>query len=224
MIKAIIFDFDGVIADTEPLHFKAFQSVLQEIHITFTEEEYWSKYLAMSDKDLVQAIIKHYSLPCTLDDIQKLLKKKEQRYMKLFQEEPIFFHGVKNVLTNLSKHFPLVIASGALLHEIIYALNNLEVTNIFKFVVSVEDVSEGKPNPQIFYLAYKKLLTIDSGLKTKECLVIEDSIHGILAAHNANMKCLAVAQTYKEDDLQTADAIINHISQLNCNLVTELFK
>jgi len=223
MIKAVIFDFDGVIVDSEPLHFKAFHHVLLEAHINFTEDEYWSKYLAMSDKDLLNELMKHHQAQFSPQDIQEMLNKKAQRYMKLLQEEPIFFHGIKNVLLHLSKYFPLAIASGALLNEIKWALGNMEATNFFKFIVSAEDVNEGKPNPQIFFVAYKKLVSLEQGLKTEECLVIEDSVHGIRAAHNARMKCLAVAHTYKDEDLKAADAIVAHISQVNANLVKELF-
>ena len=223
MIKAIIFDFDGVIIDSEPLHFKAFQEVLQDLHIPFTEEEYWSKYLAMSDKDLVNEILKDRKMQFASREIEDILLKKAERYLRLLQEQPIFFHGVKDVLMNLAKYFPLAVGSGALLNEIEFALKNLDAMNYFKFVVSAEDVSEGKPNPQIFSLAYRKLLSFESGLKTEECLVVEDSIHGILAAHNARMKCIAVAHSYKEYDLKGADAVITHISQLNSNMVKELF-
>ncbi len=155
--------------------------------------------------------------------IKTMIRKKAEYYFKYFREELIFFHSIKNVILNLSKHFILAIASGALLEEIKFALEKLDVSNLFKIIVSAEEVSEGKPNPAIFHLAYRKLTAFLQELKTSECLVIEDSIHGIKAAHNANMKCIAVAHSYKEEDLKEADAIIDHISQLNSNLILEMF-
>ncbi len=223
MIKAVIFDFDGVIIDSEPLHFKAFQKILNSINIDFSEEEYWSKYLAMSDKDLFLNLQKERTINLDEKTINKLINKKGEYFLKLLQEEPLFFHGIKNVIIDLSKSFLLAIASGALKHEIQYALNKLSINELFKFIISAEDVVEGKPNPEIYLKAYSKLISIEPNLQKQDCVVIEDSIHGIIAAQSAGLKCLAVAHSYKEEDLSIADSILSHISLLNSTLIKELF-
>jgi beta-phosphoglucomutase len=223
MIKAIIFDFDGVIIDSEPLHFKAFQKVLHSINIEFTEEEYWTKYLALTDKDLFTTIKNDKHLDWDDFTINRLAEEKALTFLKFLQQEPIFFHGIKSVLNDLSHSFLLAIASGALKNEILYALKKLNAEDLFKFIVSAEEVKEGKPNPEIYLLTYSKLSSIDNNLRQNQCLVIEDSIHGITAAHNAGMKCLAVAHSYKEEDLSHADSVITHISLLNTKLIKNLF-
>lgn len=223
MIKAIIFDFDGVIIDSEPLHFKAFKKVLDPLNVDFTEEEYWSKYLAMSDKDLFINLKEDRNLNWDTNTIEQLIEIKGKYFLKFLQEEPNFFHGINNVLLDLYRSFILTIASGALKHEIQFALKKLNADILFKFIISAEEVQQGKPNPEIYLKAYEKLASIDPSIKKEQCLAIEDSIHGIIAAHNAGIKCMAVAHSYKEEDISIADSILPHISLLNSNIVKGLF-
>ena len=223
MIKAIIFDFDGVIIDSEPLHFKAFKKVLDSLNINFIEVDYWSKYLAMSDKDLFINLNKDRNLNWDSNTIEQLIEKKGKYFLKFIQEEPNFFHGINNVLLDLYQSFILTIASGALKHEIQFVLKKLNAEKLFKYIISAEEVQQGKPNPEIYLKAYDKLTSIDPSIKKEHCLAIEDSIHGILAAHNAGIKCIAVAHSYKEEDIAIADSVLPHISLLNSNIIKSLF-
>ena len=214
MLKAIIFDFDGVIADTEPIHFEMFQKVLAEEGIVLTKEAYIEKYLALDDKGCFSAVLNDNGRKADEDLVADMIRRKSVYFDEFVKENFMIFPGVVDFVKKAAKKYPLAIASGALRHEIEFGLQAAGIQQEFQVIVSAEDVVKSKPEPEAFLTALKCLnrkSPIPFNIKPDECLVIEDSLHGVASAHVAGMKCLAVTNSYSEDELSAADLVVNSL-------------
>jgi HAD superfamily hydrolase (TIGR01509 family) len=221
MLKAIIFDFDGVIADTEPIHLKMFQKVLDEEGITLTEEEYHQKYLALDDKGCFSAVLSDNGREVDKKLVEDMIRRKSVYFDEYVKDNIIIFPGVVNFVRKVAKEHLLAIASGALRHEIEFGLEAAGIRQEFQAIVSAEDVEKGKPEPEPFLKALQELNNIHSSssqIQPSECLVIEDSLHGIAAAHEAGMKCLAVTNSYSADELSEADWVTDSLEDYEFRL------
>jgi beta-phosphoglucomutase len=214
-LKAIIFDFNGVIVDDEPLHLELFRKVLQEEGIFLTDEDYHEKYLGFDDRGCFTAVLcDNARTPDAADDlfIQELIERKAEYYRQAIQERMLLFPGVVDLVRRSAEVYPLAIASGALRGEIEFVLERGEIRNCFQVIVAAEDVSECKPDPEGYLKALELLnQTRKTEILPHECLVIEDSIAGIEAAKAAGMRCVAVTNSYRADELKAADAIVTSL-------------
>ena len=216
MLKAIIFDFDGVITDSEPVHLKMFQKVLGEMGLTISEKDYYEIYLGMDDKGCFSTLLKSNGIDSNFELIQSLIDKKTEYLMDYIKDNLFIYPGVVEFIEASSRKYLLAIASGALRHEIEFILEGAGVRSAFNIIVSAEDVSEGKPNPECFIKALDRLNEISSHpITTAECLVIEDSIAGVEAAKAAGIRCVAVTNTYGPERLTMADVVVKSLSELN---------
>ncbi|MCE7965929.1 HAD family phosphatase [Nitrospirales bacterium NOB] len=213
-LRAIIFDFDGVIADTEPLHFSALRQVLADIGITLTETEYYADYLGFDDRGCFLAALRANDRDVTSALLADLMDRKAQAYLKAVQNHLTIFPGVRELIRETADHYPLAIASGALRHEIELILEEAGFRKAFHHITSAEDVVRGKPAPDPFLHAMEGLnrRTASPALTPEDCLAIEDSLPGIRAARAAGMKVLAVANTHTVQDLGEADAITHSLA------------
>jgi beta-phosphoglucomutase len=209
MLRAIIFDFDGVIADSEPIHFAVFQRVLGEKGFFLSQEEYYADYLGYDDKGCFAAFLTAHGHPMTQGTINDLVKRKAAAYFDYIKERPVIFPGVCDFVHEAATRHPLAVCSGALRHEIEFILEQAGIRKAFAHITSAEDVIHGKPNPEGFLHALAALNEQEAGrfMAPSECLVIEDSLPGIRGAHAAGMKVLAVANTHHVAELQEADAV-----------------
>lgn len=222
-LKAIIFDFNGIIINDEPIHFKMFQKVLKEEGIRLTSEDYFSNYLAYDDRNCFIKILRKSKKPTPLNKIRELICRKAVYYDAYIKNHLCIFPGAKKWVSVLSKQYPLAIASAALKHEILWVLKKSKLINKFKIIVSSEDTKKSKPDPESYLLALKKLNRFRK-IKADECLVIEDSFAGIHGAHRAKMKCLALEHTYNRSQLKDADLIFKNFSNFDLAKIQELFQ
>lgn len=206
MLKAILFDFDGVLADTEPIHFMMFQQVLAETGLSLSKGEYYDRYVGFNDKECFQVILSAHGRSAPSETIQRLIDRKAVLLLDHLKSNLIIFPGVLDFVTDAAKHYRLAIVSGALRHEIDYVLEAAGMRNAFEHITAAQDVRHGKPDPE-GYLHALRGLDRRSPLHRSECLVIEDTVAGIQAAQTAGMRCLAVANTYPESELAMADAV-----------------
>lgn len=215
-LRAIIFDFDGVIADTEPLHFAGLQKTLREIGIDLTESDYFANYLGYDDRGCFLAALTAHARPIDPTTLRQLMERKAAAYLESVKDHSVIFPGVAELVREAAGRHPLAIASGALRHEIEYILEQAGLRKEFSHVTSAEDVTRGKPDPQPFLLAMEALRRLrDPALTPNSCLVIEDSLPGIRGAKAAGMKVLAVANTHSFQDLHEADAMTSNLKQVN---------
>lgn len=225
MLRAIIFDFNGIIVDDEPIHFELFQQVLQEEGIRLTEEDYYARYLGFDDRGAFTAAYREHGRQTDEQEILRLIARKARYYQETIQNKMRVFPGVKNLISTLSKQLPLAIASGALRNEIEAILATVSLRNHFRAIISAEDVKEGKPEPEIFLKALAQLnsqITDDRRIAVAECLVIEDSKEGIRGARRAGMKCLAVTNSHRPEHLAEATAVVTSLEEVELSFLEKL--
>jgi HAD superfamily hydrolase (TIGR01509 family) len=213
-MRAIIFDFDGVIADTEPLHFEGLRRTLADIGIDLSETDYYANYLGFDDRGCVLEALRVHRRPADPSLVQHLMHRKADAYLASIRDHLVIFPGVVPFVEEASARYPIAIASGALRPEIELILEEAGIRKAFGHITSAEDVTRGKPDPEPFLhalagLSRGRAVTIAPG----ECLVIEDSLPGIRAAKAAGMKVLAVANTHTIQDLHEADAITHGLHE-----------
>lgn len=213
-LHALIFDFDGVIANTEPLHFEGLRQTLQEIGIALTESDYYANYLGYDDRGCFMAALTANHRQTDAVTITGLMAQKARAYLESVKKRPVLFPGIPEFVREAAEAHPLAIASGALRHEIEYILEEAGLRKAFLHITSAEDVTKGKPDPQSFLHALAALRAQrDPGLTASSCLVIEDSLPGIRGAKAAGMKVLAVTNTHTVQDLHEADAIAHSLKE-----------
>jgi beta-phosphoglucomutase len=217
MLRALIFDFNGIIVDDEPIHFQLFQRVLGEEGITLTEDAYYARYLGFDDRGAFQTGFQENNRPLSAAKLQELIDRKARYYQEAIRNHVTIFPGVKSLVTTLSLSLPLAVASGALRHEIETILATAGLLNAFKTIVSAEDVTQGKPEPDIFLKALAALNAkhIGTPIPAADCLVIEDSREGIRGARRAGMKCLAVTNSHPAELLDDANAIVKSLEEVS---------
>ncbi len=218
MLRAIIFDFNGVIIDDEPLHLELFRRVLAEEGLELTEQDYYDKYLGYDDRGCFLAALAdagRAQLAANAAFINELIARKADYYRRAIDQRDLLFPGVVGFVQAAAARFPLAIVSGALRQEIELVLSRAGIRHCFRAVVAAEDVSQCKPNPE-GYLKALAVLNAHSAqaiaLQPGECLVIEDSVAGIAAAHGAGMRCLAVTNSYPASELAEADWVVSSLS------------
>lgn len=212
MLKAIIFDFDGVLADTEPLHFRMFRQVLQEEGLPLSEHDYYQKYVGFDDRGCFHAVLAEHGRPAPPATIQRLVERKAAVMLGQITTAKVVYPGVVEFVKSVAGRYRLAIVSGALRHEIELILKTAGLRDDFEHITAAEDVQDGKPAPD-GYLHALQALDRRAPLLASECLVIEDTLFGIQAAHAAGMRCLAVSTTYPPDRLGIADAVVSTLRQ-----------
>jgi beta-phosphoglucomutase family hydrolase len=224
MLRAVIFDFDGVITDSEILHFRAFNAVLSQHGFQLTKQEYYKDYLGMTDADCYRALIEEGRLRIEETQIQDLVQQKTRVFEQLAKSEGRIIEGVREFLDLLSaERIPIAICSGALRAEIELILEEAQLRSYFDVVVSAEEVRRGKPDPEGFLLALQKLREIRAEPVTPEsCVVIEDSHWGLKAARAARMRTVAVTNTYGPEQLKLADKVVNRLDELTLDDLRQL--
>jgi beta-phosphoglucomutase len=224
MLRAVIFDFNGIIVDDEPIHFALFRRVLGEEGITLTEEAYYERYLGFDDRGAFITGLRENNRPISDAKLDELIRRKADYYQDAIRDHVAIFPGVKSLLAELSR-LPLAVASGALRHEIETILTAAGLHDCFQAIVSAEDVKKGKPEPEIFL---KALLALNGREKTGgfiqagECVVIEDSKEGIHGARRAGMKCLAVTNSHPAKLLHEAHAVVDSLEEVTLPFLQEL--
>ncbi len=221
--RAFIFDFDGVIADSEPLHLDAFRRTLAAEGITLTTEEYYARYLGYDDHDAIVEALRQAGREPAPERVRTLMARKAEAFLELVRSAVRIFPGVPEFVHAAAARAPLAIASGALRHEIELILTAAGLRDAFAGIVSAEDVQAGKPSPEGFLRARDLLASGIADLAPAECLVVEDSLAGIEGARRAGMRCLAVANSYRVDELGAADLVVASLADVGWGDVTGLF-
>ena len=217
-LRAIMFDFDGVVADSEPTHLAVFQRILGGLGFFLSAEEYYAEYLGYDDKGCFRAFLTARGHSPSDKTIDELVAGKARAYLEHIKQNLIIFPGVRDLVREAATRHRLAIASGALRNEIEYVLECAGIRKEFEHITSAEDVRHGKPDPEPFLHALDSLnRAVKPGqdrLAAGDCLVIEDSIPGIRAARAAGMKVLAVANTHTVQDLHEADALTQSLADV----------
>jgi beta-phosphoglucomutase len=210
MIQAVLFDFNGVIVDDEPLQMKAYQEVLGREGLTVTEADYYGS-LGMDDLAFLRAAYARGERELNDETLKRVVQAKTEAHRKLLGDEPPLFHGVVTFVKALSRRHPLGLVSMARRTEIDYVLERASLAQYFSVIVSAEDAKAHKPDPSCYNNALAALNAKRGEahilpLRAEECLVVEDSPPGILSARAARMRTLGVTNTVPERALREAGA------------------
>lgn len=211
MIEAVIFDVDGVLTDSEPIHFEATRRVLAPFDCVLSEEEN-AAYLGMNERSFWEAMIERFNLKADADELSR---KRIDLALELIQEGLVPLPGVPECITGLLMRGLSLAAASSSSRAIVDAiLHELGLKKSFKAVVCGDEVSQGKPDPEIFLKAAREL-----GVAPDQCMVIEDAPYGFAAARSAGMLPVAVLNRYNQDlDLSDAAHIFSGLSRFDWSL------
>ena len=210
MIKAILMDFNGVIINDEPVQMKAYQEILTKEGIDLTEEDYMAS-LGMDDRTFVAAAYERAGKTVDEAMIDELTKAKLAMWREVVSDDLPLFEGVEDFIAKMAREFTLGIVSMSGRNEIEFVLEKSGLRHHFAEIVSADDVSNCKPDPEAFRLGFKKLDAVRTSrghmpMTHPECVVIEDSPPGVAGARNADLQVLGVANTVSDEALRNAGA------------------
>ena len=208
MIHAVVFDFDGVLADSEPLHMRALQEVLAALRVTLTRDEYYSRYLGFSDEAVFRVLADTYEWDLTPEQIASLIEEKSAIFDAMLAESDVLYPAAAACIERLVTEFPLGIASGALRHEILAILARHDLAGHFRFIVAAGDTPASKPAPD----PYRRAAALH-GIPPEACIAIEDSRWGIESAKTAGLTCVGITNTYPAAELEAADTVIGSLAE-----------
>ena len=222
-LQAIIFDFDGVIADSEPLHFRAFQQALAEDGLELAPKEYYARYLGYDDVGMFQAFGEDRGLAMDAARVKELVTRKGLKLQAMMSAGSVLFPGAADFVRAAAQAVPIAIASGALRHEIVEIVEAAGVADLFAAIVASGDTPESKPSPEPYRLAFERLReTTGTALDPQRCVAIEDSRWGLESARGAGLRCVGVTNSYPADELTGAELVVSGLQALTIEALDRL--
>jgi beta-phosphoglucomutase len=217
-LKAVLFDMDGVLVNSEPLHRKAFHEVFEDLGIEVSKEQYYS-FSGASTQHIADALVEHFQLTVTP---QFIIDKKRAYFKDLFYNDQEFdlLPGVRDLLNHYRENgIRMVVASSASRVTIQMVFDRFGISSYFLGRVSGADLEASKPHPEIFLKAAAL-----SGTPTEECMVIEDATNGILAAHRAGIFCAAFRSPHTHlQDYSLANMVVEDYKELYLPRIQSFF-
>jgi beta-phosphoglucomutase family hydrolase len=208
-IGAVIWDMDGVIADTAPYHFSAWQEIFGKRGVKFTERDFRHSFGRRNDTIIRNTLGEQIAQ----DEIEAIAREKEATFRRIIGQKIKPIPGAVALLQSLKQNgVKMAIASSTPIENIRLITGSLGIANCFQAIVTGHDVTEGKPSPQVFLMAAQKL-----GVKPENCVVIEDAVAGVTAAKRAGMHCVAVTTTHSKQSLKGADLIVKTLEEISIN-------
>lgn len=218
-LQAVVFDFDGVIANSEPLHLRALQEALAARGIALGEEEYYSTLLGFNDTDALEALTRARGLSLDAAAERSINVDKAARFAALQAANDMLFAGARALIARLGAAVPLAIASGARRDEITRTLTHTGLASAFKTIVASGETPHSKPAPDPYALAVKRL-----GVNPAHAVAIEDSRWGLESAHTAGLRTVAITHSYSADELRPhADLVVSALDEISIRLLETLF-
>jgi beta-phosphoglucomutase len=216
-LRAIVFDFDGVIANSEPLHFRAFRDVLAQEGVELTMQAYYERFLGYDDRGVFSAVSVERGLAWSPPNVSRLVARKAICLEELERDVSVLFPGAAEAIRRAAAAVPLAIASGALGPEIRRILDHAGLTRHFAAIVSAEDTPASKPAPDPYRRALALLAQSmnDAALRASDCVAIEDSRWGLESARAAGLRTVGVTSSYGAGELSLADLIIPSLVELD---------
>jgi beta-phosphoglucomutase-like phosphatase (HAD superfamily) len=217
MTQAVVFDFDGVLADTEALHLRAFQAIFRSRGWTLDRAVYFDRYLGYDDHDLVGAYVDDARLPVTRAEIRQIVDRKVEWFERERTKGALLFPTAAGAIARLGTRYALAIASGSLAAEITAILEPAGLTAAFQVIVGADSVVRSKPAADPYLLAVQKL-----GVGPAAAVAIEDSHWGLTSARTAGLRTIGITTSYPASALSDADTVVGSLDEVTVALVEDL--
>ena len=222
-LQAIVFDFDGVIANSEPLHLLAFQQALAEDGVDLSATDYYSRYLGYDDVGMFEALGRDRGLSMEGGRVTELVLRKGDRMQDLLRSGSVVFPGALEFIREAAAVVPIAIASGALRHEIDEIIDAAGIANLFATIVAAGDTPESKPSPAPYRLAFEQLREkTGRALDPRRSVAIEDSRWGLESARGAGLRLVGVTSSYSADELSSAELVVDGLATLTLPALDQL--
>jgi beta-phosphoglucomutase len=222
-LHAIIFDFDGVIANSEPLHLRAFQATLAVEGISLSDDEYYSQYLGYDDVGAFRELAKNRGYDWNERHVAALVAFKGVKLQELLEAGAVLFPGAAEFIRESAASVPIAIASGALPHEIREIVDAAGLASLFTTIVGAGDTAESKPSPEPYLRAFAQLRTATGmNLDPARSVAIEDSRWGLASARAAGLRCVGVTTSYPARDLPGAELTVSGLADLTLEMLDAL--
>jgi beta-phosphoglucomutase-like phosphatase (HAD superfamily) len=224
VLQAVIFDFDGVIADSERLHLRAYQEILAPEGVTLSERDYYDRYLGYDDVGVFRELGKDRGLAMDEGRLATLIERKGQRYDELAAAGEMLYPGAADFIRAAAAVVPIAIASGALTHEIEEILERAGLRPLFPVIVGADQTARSKPHPEPYVTAFARLKAhAGRELEPWRSVAIEDSRWGLVSARGADLRLVAVTTTYSAAELRDeAELVCEGLSHLTLERLDQL--
>jgi len=211
--KGAIFDLDGVIVDTVPLHFKAWKKMFEEYGKEFGFDDYKNKVDGIPRIDGAKAILSDLGE----GELEKAAAKKQGHFLQLLEKEKVVVHQSTVELIKELRANNIKVAAISSSKNCLHILQRVGLVDLFDIIITGNDIKKGKPNPDVFLLACGRL-----GLEPHECMVFEDAVLGVEAAGRANMRCVGIDRYQKPERLVKASLVVSDLSEVNLDKLRAL--
>jgi beta-phosphoglucomutase len=216
-IRAVVFDFDGVLAHTEPLHLAAFRDAFVAEGWTLTDDAYYQRYLGYNDVETIAEFARDHRFAISTDRTRAILDRKSAAYRRRLASDNVLYPSAAACVARLAATFVLAIASGSLHAEIEGILAVANLRSPFLAIIGADDVARGKPAPDPYITAAARL-----DLPPASCVAIEDSSWGLTSARSAGMKTIGLTSTTTADRLTAADRVVASLDEITAEFVAAL--
>jgi len=222
-LQAIVFDFDGVIANSEPLHLLAFQQALAEDGVELSATDYYTRYLGYDDVGMFEALGRDRGMSMQSARVAELVARKGDRMQDLMRSGSVLFPGALAFIREAAAAVPIAIASGALRHEIDEIIDAAGVADLFATIVAAGDTPESKPSPAPYRLAFEQLRErTGRALDPRRSVAIEDSRWGLESARGAGLRLVGVTKRYSAGETSYAELVVDGLSALTLPALDKL--
>ena len=215
--EAALFDFDGILVDSEPMHYRAFLEILDPLGMGFPWEKYVETYMGFDDRAVFREAFRAKGIDLDKTNLLKLVAAKSEAFLGGLRDGVTAYPGAVPMIESLhAAGFPLALCSGALRTDIVPILAQLGVARCFDVIVSADDVRRSKPDPESYTLAFARLSEKHDTLLTvpEKSVAVEDTAAGIRSAKGAGLRVLAVTNSYGAGELTGADWVIESLENV----------
>lgn len=214
-LEGVVFDFDGVIANSEPLHLRVYQTLLAQERLPLSASEYYERYLGIDDVGVFEALARDKGLDIEGDRLTGLVARKTEIFLRLVRDGQVLFDGAADCMTAVAAAVPIAIASGALRHEIEQILDGAGLGALVPVIVAAGDTPRGKPAPDPYAAAMEQMSHgLGRRLDPWRVVAIEDSRAGLRSARAAGLRTLGLTTSYPAGALPEAEQVLADISQV----------
>jgi len=216
-MPAVVFDFDGVLADTERVHLAVTQDVYRDRGWSLSEADYFAEYLGYDDAELLKRFAADRGIVIDDDGIKAIVDEKFGRFHERLAGGDALYPGTRACVARVRERFQIAIASGAQHADIVAILRTGGLAGVFPVIVGIDDVEHGKPAPD----PYEKAVTL-LGVPPGEAVAVEDSRWGIASAREAGLRTIGVTTNYASTSLGGPDAVIGSLDELTIDLIERI--